>query len=59
MRAEWLAFARSGRPGWPVYGTERRLTRIYDRQAAIDPYPEEASMRLWERHQFDALALGG
>jgi para-nitrobenzyl esterase len=57
MRAEWLAFARSGAPGWPVYGTERRLARIYDRQAAIDPYPEEASMRLWDRHQFDTLGL--
>ncbi|HUN33408.1 MAG TPA: carboxylesterase family protein [Trebonia sp.] len=57
MRAEWLAFARTGQPGWPVYGTERRLARIYDRPAAVDPYPEETSMRLWERHQFDALGL--
>jgi para-nitrobenzyl esterase len=46
-------------PGWPVYGTERRLARIYDRPAAVDPYPEETSMRLWERHQFDALGLTG
>jgi len=59
MRTEWLAFARSGNPGWPVYGTERRLARIYDRPAAVDPYPEEASMRLWDRHQFDALSLAG
>ncbi len=59
MRAEWLAFAGSGVPGWPVYGTERRLARIYDRPAAVDPYPEETSMHLWERHQFDALSLGG
>jgi para-nitrobenzyl esterase len=57
MRAEWLAFASSGAPGWPVYGTERRLARVYDRPAAIDPYPEDASMRLWDRHQFDALGL--
>jgi para-nitrobenzyl esterase len=57
MRAEWLAFARSGAPGWPVYGTERRLARIYDRPAAVDPYPEETSMRLWDRHQFDSLGL--
>jgi para-nitrobenzyl esterase len=59
MRREWLAFAASGDPGWPVYGTERRLARIYDWPAAVDPYPEEASMRLWERHQFDTLFLGG
>lgn len=57
MRSEWVAFARSGVPGWPVYGTERRLARIYDRPAAADPYPEETSMRLWGRHQFDALGL--
>jgi para-nitrobenzyl esterase len=59
MRAEWLAFACRGDPGWPVYGTERRLARIYGRPPAVDPYPEEASMHLWERHQFDTLGLAG
>jgi para-nitrobenzyl esterase len=59
MRAEWLAFAGHGEPGWPVYGTERRLARIYGCPPGIDPYPEEASMHLWERHQFDALGLAG
>jgi para-nitrobenzyl esterase len=59
MRREWLAFAASGDPGWPGYGTERRLARVYDWPAAVDPYPEEASMRLWERHQFDTLCLLG
>ena len=59
MRSEWLAFAGHGDPGWPVYGTERRLARIYDCPAAIDPYPEEVSMHLWERHQFDAISLKG
>jgi para-nitrobenzyl esterase len=57
MRSEWLRFATSGEPGWPVYGAERRTTRIYDLQPDIAPYPEEASMHLWERHQFDALGL--
>jgi para-nitrobenzyl esterase len=57
MRGEWVAFAAGGEPGWPVYGTERRLARIYDWPAAVDPYPEEASMHLWERHQFNALGL--
>jgi para-nitrobenzyl esterase len=59
MRAEWLAFAGHGEPGWPVYGTERRLARIYSYPPAIDPYPEEASMHVWERHQFDAIGLAG
>src|SRR5215831_14572091 len=57
MRTEWLRFGTCGEPGWPVYGTERRTTRIYDLQPDVAPYPEEASRRLWERHQFDALDL--
>jgi para-nitrobenzyl esterase len=57
MRAEWLAFAGCGEPGWPAYGAERRLARIYGRPPGVDPYPEETSMHLWERHQFDALGL--
>jgi len=57
MRSEWLRFAEYGDPGWPVYGTERRTTRVYDLQPDVGPYPEEVSMHLWERHQFDALGL--
>jgi para-nitrobenzyl esterase len=57
MRTEWLRFGTCGEPGWPVYGSERRTTRIYDLQPDVAPYPEEASRRLWERHQFDALDL--
>ncbi len=59
MRGEWLRFATCGDPGWPVYGTERRTTRVYDLQPDIRAYPEDASMHLWERHQFDALRLIG
>ena len=59
MRSEWLRFASYGEPGWPVYGTERRTTRIYDLQPDVGPYPEETSMHLWERHQFDTLGLAG
>jgi len=59
MRREWLAFAAQGDPGWPGYGTEHRFARIYDWPATVDPYPEEASMHLWERHQFDTLGLTG
>ena len=57
MRSEWLRFASCGDPGWPVYGTGRRTTRVYDLQPDVGPYPEEISMRLWERHQFDTLGL--
>jgi para-nitrobenzyl esterase len=57
MRREWLAFAANGDPGWPAYGTEHRATRVYDLQPDVVSYPEETSMHLWERHQFDALGL--
>jgi para-nitrobenzyl esterase len=57
MRREWVAFAATGEPGWPAYGTEHRSTRVYDLQPDVVSYPEETSMHLWERHQFDALGL--
>jgi para-nitrobenzyl esterase len=57
MRHEWLSFAACGHPGWSPYGTEHRTTRVYDLQQDVRSYPEEASMRLWERHMFDALDL--
>jgi para-nitrobenzyl esterase len=56
MRREWLSFATCGNPGWSAYGTEHRTTRVYDLQPDVVSYPEETSMRLWERHMFDALA---
>jgi para-nitrobenzyl esterase len=57
MRREWVAFAATGEPGWPAYGTEHRSTRVYDLQPDVVSYPEETSMHLWERHQFDSLGL--
>jgi len=52
-----VAFAATGDPGWPAYGTEHRTTRVYDLQPDVVSYPEETSMHLWERYQFDALGL--
>jgi para-nitrobenzyl esterase len=57
MRREWLNFATCGDPGWSPYGTGQRTTRVYDLQPDVCSYPEETSMRLWERHMFDALTL--
>ena len=59
MRREWVSFATCGSPGWAAYGTEHRTTRVYDLQPDVCSYPEEVSMRLWERHMFDALGLPG
>ena len=57
MRAEWVRFASCGDPGWAGYGTGHRTTRIYDVPPDIVSYPEERSMHLWQRHQFDVLRL--
>ena len=59
MRDDWIRFAASGEPGWSPYGTEHRTTRIYDTPPDVLSYPEEASMRLWQRHRFDVLDLAG
>ena len=59
MRAEWVGFASCGDPGWPAYGTTERTTRMYDMPPDVGSYPQERSMHLWQRHQFDALGLVG
>ena len=57
MRREWISFASCGTASWSAYGTEHRTTRVYDLQPDVRSYPEETSMRLWERHMFDGLDL--
>jgi para-nitrobenzyl esterase len=59
MRREWVCFASGGDPGWPAYGTRQRSTRIYDSPPEVATYPEDASMHIWERHQFGTLGLAG
>jgi para-nitrobenzyl esterase len=57
MRGAWTSFATNGDPGWPAYDRERRLTRVFDTEPAVVPYPEEASRRIWQHHVFSALPL--
>jgi para-nitrobenzyl esterase len=57
MRSEWAAFAADGDPGWPPYAPGRRLTRIFDDPPDVVPYPEEASLHLWDQHRFGVLDL--
>ena len=55
MRADWAAFATNGNPGWAPYEPNTRTTRVYDTDTTDQPYPEEASRRLWANHRFTAL----
>jgi para-nitrobenzyl esterase len=57
MRADWLRFAATGDPGWPRYDRAGRTTRVYDAEPTVQPYPEEASPRIWQGHRFDTLDL--
>ena len=57
MRSEWAAFAADGDPGWPPYAPGRRLTRIFDDPPDVVPYPELASLHLWDQHRFGVLDL--
>ncbi len=57
MRSQWAAFAANGDPGWPPYAPGRRTTRIFDDPPDVAPYPEEASLHLWDQHRFGVLDL--
>jgi para-nitrobenzyl esterase len=57
MRAEWAAFAVTGDPGWPEYSVGSRLTRVYDTPPSVAPYPEQASMHLWDQRRLGVLDL--
>ncbi len=57
MRLAWAAFAADGDPGWPPYAPGRRTTRIFDDPPDVAPYPETASMHLWDQHRFGVLDL--
>ena len=57
MRGAWTRFATDGDPGWPEYERGARLTRVFDAEPEVAPYPEETSRRIWQDHIFSALPL--
>jgi para-nitrobenzyl esterase len=57
MRADWLAFATTGDPGWPPYDPATHTTRVYDAEPTVQPYPEERSRGIWQEHRFGTLDL--
>jgi para-nitrobenzyl esterase len=56
MRDAWTKFATDGDPGWPRYDGQR-LTRIFDVEPAVVPYPEETSRQIWHDRAFEVLPL--
>lgn len=59
MRAELLAFAAGGDPGWAPYRARARSTRVYDPERDLVPYPEERSRALWSDQRFAAWDVAG
>lgn len=57
IRADHLAFATTGDPGWPCFRRRERQTRVYDPEPGVVPYPEELSRTIWRDQMFRVLDL--
>jgi para-nitrobenzyl esterase len=47
MHRAWIAFARTGDPGWPAYDETRRATMRFDRETEVLDDPGAAQRRAW------------
>jgi para-nitrobenzyl esterase len=47
MHAAWIAFARTGDPGWPAYDVDRRATQRFDTTCEILEDPAADERALW------------
>ena len=59
MRAEHVAFAAAGDPGWARFRPPGRATRGYAAASTVERYPEERSRLLWRDQRFGVLDLPG
>jgi len=59
LQTAWTAFARDGDPGWPALGGGRLPTRVFDagERGGVQPYPETASLALWDDVPIEVLDL--
>lgn len=48
MHKAWVAFARTGDPGWPAYDPAERATMRFDTRSGIVQDPEKATRILWQ-----------
>jgi para-nitrobenzyl esterase len=48
MMDAWLAFARTGDPGWPAYDLARRTTQVFGPRCALEDDPHAEERRVWE-----------
>jgi len=52
MHSAWVAFAKTGDPGWPVYDTATRITKRFDTTSSIVADPEKETRTVWEKVSF-------
>jgi para-nitrobenzyl esterase len=48
MQDAWIAFARSGDPGWAAYDVEKRATRRFARESGLELDPMREERLFWE-----------
>lgn len=49
MHARWVAFARTGDPGWPAYDTRRRAVMTFnEKESGVVDDPRGDERRLWD-----------
>jgi para-nitrobenzyl esterase len=48
MMDAWLAFARSGDPGWEPYDARRRATMLFGRACRSESDPQAVERKVWE-----------
>jgi para-nitrobenzyl esterase len=48
MARAWIAFARSGNPGWPAYDLTDRPTMMFDVKSHVENDPFGTERRVWE-----------
>ncbi len=47
MHQAWIAFARTGSPGWPSYTAEKRETMIFDIESGVEQDPLSDERQMW------------
>jgi len=48
MQDAWLAFARTGDPGWPAYDPAKRTTMVLGRECTLESDPMGGERAFWE-----------
>ncbi len=51
MHAAWVAFAKTGNPGWSQYDLDNRPTMRFDTNSEVVNDPRAAARALWEGHR--------